>query len=164
MNTNQLKNPMLIWALLVLTLGAANVTAQTALDDPSAGKAIPSAGKAIAMTRPRKSSGALDPVAILRDAKVIYVKSTSLLVGPAVIEGKLRNRKEFEQLGLMITRDYDSADLVLEVRHDLFTKYVFSAVDPYTNLVVASGKLSSLGGTVAGKVAERFLKQVMRAK
>jgi hypothetical protein len=31
-------------------------------------------------------------------------------------------------------------------------------------MVVASGKLSSLGGTVAGKVAKRFLKQVMQAR
>jgi hypothetical protein len=100
----------------------------------------------------------------LRNAKWIFVRSHSILVGQSVIEGKLRNRKEFQQLGLMVTRDPVAADLILEVRHDILTKYVFSAIDPVTNVVVASGKLSSLGGTVAGKVAKRFMKQMMKAR
>jgi hypothetical protein len=101
---------------------------------------------------------------LLRSAKTIYVKSSSLLVRPPVIESKLRQRSEFQQLGMVITRDPLEADLVLEVAHDLFTKYVFTAIDSRTNIVVASGKLSSLGGTVAGKVAKRFMKQVMKAR
>jgi hypothetical protein len=101
---------------------------------------------------------------LLRSAKTIYVTSSSLLVRPPVIESKLRKRKEFQQLGLLITRDPQEADLVLEVRHDLFTKYVFIAIDARTSIVVASGKLSSLGGTVAGKVAKRFMKEVMKAR
>ena len=106
----------------------------------------------------------LTPVESLRSAKLIYVRSESVLVGQSVIESKLRKRPEFQQLGLMITRDLAGADLILEVKHDILTKYVFTAVDPRTNIVVASGKLSSLGGTVAGKVAERFMKQLMRAR
>ena len=100
----------------------------------------------------------------LRNAKVIFVRSHSVLVGEAVIESKLRKRKEFQQLEMMITRDPVAADLILEVKHDILTKYVFTAIDPWTNIVVASGKLSSLGGTVAGKVAKRFMKQVMKAR
>jgi len=105
-----------------------------------------------------------DPVASLRSAKLIYVKSSSLLVGQSVIEEKLQKRPEFSQMGLVITRDRDAADLVLEVHHDVFTKYVYTAVDARSNIVVAGGKLSSLGGTVAGKVAKRFLKQVLKAR
>jgi len=67
-------------------------------------------------------------------------------------------------LGLVITRDPTAADLILQVDHDLFTKYVYTAIDTKTNIVVAGGKLSSLGGTVAGKVAKRFLQQVMKAR
>ena len=105
-----------------------------------------------------------DAVASLRSAKVICVQSTSLLVGRSVIEEKLQKRPEFSQMGLVITRDRDAADLVLEVHHDVFTKYVYTAVDARSNIVVAGGKLSSLGGTVAGKVAKRFLKQVLKAR
>lgn len=105
-----------------------------------------------------------NPNSILASAKVIFVKSTSVLVGKEVIETKLRKRSEFQALGLVITRDELEADLILEVRHDVFTKYVYTAIDPRTQIVVASGKLSSLGGTVAGKVAKRFMKELMRAR
>ena len=105
-----------------------------------------------------------DPNAALRSAKMIYVKSTSLLVRPPVIEEKLQSRKEFSQLCLVITRDVEEADLILVVQHDVFTKYVYTAIHKDTNIVVATGKLSSLGGTVAGKVAKRFMKQVVKAR
>ncbi|HEX5874904.1 MAG TPA: hypothetical protein VFY60_09675, partial [Pyrinomonadaceae bacterium] len=100
----------------------------------------------------------------LRSAKTIYVKSSSVLVGASVVETKLQKRPEFSQLGLVITRDEGAADLILELGHDVFTKYVYTAIDRRTNIVVASGKLSSLGGTVAGKVAKRFLKQMSQAR
>lgn len=109
-------------------------------------------------------SPTLDPKASLKSAKLIYVKSSSILVGNSVIEEKLQKRPEFSQMGLVITRDPTAADLILEVHHDHFTKYVYTAVDAKTNIVVAGGKLSSLGGTVAGKVAKRFLKQVIKAR
>lgn len=85
-------------------------------------------------------------------------------MGASVVESKLQKRAEFSQLGLVITREPEGADVILELHHDRFTKYVYTAVDRRTNVVLASGKLSSLGGTVAGKVAKRFLKQVMQAR
>jgi hypothetical protein len=92
----------------------------------------------------------------------VFVRSTSLLVRGAVVEDKLLKRPEFKQLGFVITRDGSEADLILELRHDLFTMYVFSVVDNKTGLVLASRKLSSVGGTVAGKVAKRFVKEMSR--
>ena len=115
-------------------------------------------------TEASAQSSTLDPNASLRSAKLIYVQSSSILVGKSVIEEKLQKRAEFSQLGLAITRDPNAADLILEVHHDHFTKYVYTAIDARTNILVAGGKLSSLGGTVAGKVAKRFLKQVMQAR
>jgi len=106
----------------------------------------------------------LDPVAALRSAKLIYVTSSSVLVGASVVEEKLQKRAEFSQMGLVITREPEAADIILQLHHDRFTKYVYTAVDRRTSIVVASGKLSSLGGTVAGKVAKRFMKQVMQAR
>ena len=88
----------------------------------------------------------------------VFVRSKSLLVRGAVVEDKLLKRPEFKQLGFSITRDESDADIILELRHDLLTKYVFSVVEVKTQAVVAGGKLSSLGGTVAGKVAKRFVK------
>jgi mRNA degradation ribonuclease J1/J2 len=95
-------------------------------------------------------------------ARRVFVRSKSLLVRAAVVEDKLLKRPEFKQLGFAITREESDADLILELRHDLLTKYVFSVVDVNTRTVVASGKVSSLGGTVAGKVAKRFVKEMAR--
>ena len=90
----------------------------------------------------------------------VFVRSEALLVRAAVVEDKLMKRPEFNQLGLVLTRNEAEADIILELRHDVLTKYVYSAVDTRTQTVIAGGKVSSLGGTVAGKVAKRFLKQL----
>ena len=90
----------------------------------------------------------------------IFVRSEALLVRASVVEDKLMKRAEFNQLGLALTRNEADADIILELRHDVLTKYVYSAVDTRTQTVIAGGKVSSLGGTVAGKVAKRFLKQL----
>ena len=110
------------------------------------------------------ASAQSEAVVALRSARSIYVKSSSALVGHSVIEEKLQKRTEFSQLGLVITRNEADADIILEVHHDRLTKYVYTAIDSKRNIVLASGKLSSLGGTVAGKVAKRFMKQVMQAR
>ena len=90
----------------------------------------------------------------------VFVRSKALLVKASVVEDKLMKRSEFAQMGLMLTRDAADADIILELRHDVLTKYVYSAVDAHTQVVLAGGKVSSLGGTVGGKVAKRFLKQL----
>jgi hypothetical protein len=90
----------------------------------------------------------------------VFVRSTALLVKASVVEDKLMKRAEFAQMGLVLTRAKADADIILELRHDILTKYVYSAVDAHTQVVLAGGKVSSLGGTVAGKVAKRFLKQL----
>jgi hypothetical protein len=90
----------------------------------------------------------------------VFVRSKALLVRAAIVEDKLMKRSEFNQLGLVLTRNEADADIILELRHDVLTKYVYSAVDTKTQTVIAGGKVSSLGGTVAGKVAKRFLKQL----
>ena len=93
----------------------------------------------------------------------VFVRSKSLLVRGAVVEEKLLKNTEFRQLGLSITRDASDADIILELRHDLLTMYVFTVVEVKTQTVVAGGKLSSLGGTVADKVAKRFVKAMSAA-
>lgn len=152
---------IMFYAVLVTS----TTMAQTTVDETiSKGKASVDAKLAVVATPTPEVSQTMTPRESLRSAKFIYVHSESVLVGQSVIETKLRKRPEFQQLGLMITRDRAAADLILEVRHDVLTKYVFTAIDPATKVVVASGKLSSLGGTVAGKVAERFMKQLLRAR
>ena len=149
---------------ILLCLSCTLATAQSSTPKEDEFSSIDGKPVTIVIRERRTTESTDDPVQSLKMAKSIFVTSSSLLVGSDVVETKLQKRPEFKQLGLVITRDVDYADLILEVRHDVLTKYTYTAVDPHTRLVVASGKLSSLGGTVAGKVAKRFLKQIVKAR
>lgn len=94
----------------------------------------------------------------------VFVHSTALLVRAAVVEDKLLKTPEFKQMGFVITRDPRDADFLLELRHDVLTKYVFTVTEVKSMTVIAGGKLSSLGGTVGGKVAKRFVKEMEALK
>jgi hypothetical protein len=98
---------------------------------------------------------------VARTARYIYVRSLSALVTAEDIENKLRKHPDFQRFGMLITRQEMDADLILEVRRSVLTKFVFTAIEPQTLILIASGKLSSLGGTVDDKVAKRFMKQIV---
>lgn len=101
---------------------------------------------------------------VARSARFVYVRSQSAHVTTEDIENKLRKHPDFQRLGLVVTRQQADADLILEVRRSVLTKFVFTAIEPETLILVASGKLSSLGGTVDGKVAKLFMKQLVAAR
>ena len=106
-----------------------------------------------------------DPTAILAKARIINVRSRTVLVKSEVIESELQKRADFQHAGLLLTRDPMAADLTMEVRRANFTtEYPYVVIDSKTKLVVASGKVNSLFGTAAGKIAKGFMKQVLQAR
>ena len=106
-----------------------------------------------------------DPSTILAAARVIFVCSQTGFVKSEVIENELLKRTEFKQTGLVITRDPTHADLIMEIRRSNFTtEYPYVVVNPRTRLVVASGRVNSLFGTAAAKIAKGFIKQVQEAR
>ena len=154
--------------LAVFTLIA--ICSAAGLAQDTVGKSPPQQSDTAA-TRQRRTASESEDAVIVFGAKPetpgkvgrrVFVRSTSLLVRGAVVEDKLLKQAEFQQLGFVITREWSEADLIIELRHDLFTKYVFTVIDAKTQLVLAGGKLSSVGGTVAGKVARRFVKEMMK--
>jgi len=161
---HQLTLPQLFFGMTAFVLFCLCPARALAQLPDGAGTSMPVAVRPERVVTKGVSAPVTDPLTALRSGRTIYVKSTSLLVGAEVVEDKLQKRAEFSRLGLVITRDDVSADIILELHHDVFTKYVYVAIDNRTNVVLATGKLSSLGGTVAGKVAKRFLKQVMQAR
>lgn len=102
---------------------------------------------------------------ILGSAHTLYVWSRTVFVKQEVIESALLKRDDFRQSGLLITKDGSDADLVLTVRRANFTtEYPYDVVDQKSGLVVAGGKVNSVFGTAAGKIAARFMKQLRKAR
>ncbi len=106
-----------------------------------------------------------DPATILRNAKLIYIRKKSVYFKAPELENELRKRPEFQRWGLAITRNEADADLIIEVGRKVFTtRFVYSVIDPRTDIVVTSGKLSSVGGTLATKIAKRFIEQMQQVR
>ena len=106
----------------------------------------------------------LDSATILRNARVIYVRKESVFFKPAELENELFKRPEFQRWALVITRTEADADIIIEVGRKVFTRFVYTVIDRRTNTVVASGKLSSLGGTLSTKIAKRFIENMRRVR
>lgn len=157
----------LLWLLMTGVIisgcpggGAAQTPIVTATPQPQLTVTRPRRLATDVSSRDGTTAASVEHQAATRPERRVFVRSTSLLVRAAVVEDKLLKRPEFRQLGFVLTRDESDADLTLELRHDLFTMYVFTVVNAKTSVVLLGGKLSSLGGTVAGKIARRFVKEM----
>ena len=161
------RRPLHLRILAVVSLIA--ICSNAGLAQDPVGKSPPQQSDTAATRQRRTASESEDAVIVFgakpepsKAGRRVFVRSTSLLVRGAVVEDKLLKQAEFQQLGFVITREWSEADLIIELRHDLVTKYVFTVIDAKTQLVLAGGKLSSVGGTVAGKVARRFVQEMMK--
>jgi hypothetical protein len=106
-----------------------------------------------------------DTATILRNAKIIYVRKKSVYFKAPELENELRKRPEFQRWGLLITRNEADADLIIEVGRKVFTtRFIYTVIDPRTDIVVTTGKLSSVGGTLATKIAKRFIQQMQQVR
>jgi hypothetical protein len=106
-----------------------------------------------------------DPATIMRNAKLIYIRKKSVYFKAPELENELRKRPEFQRWGLAITRNEADADLIIEVGRKVFTtRFIYSVIDPRTDIIVTSGKLSSVGGTLATKIAKRFIEQMQQVR
>ena len=111
-----------------------------------------------------KDAPITDSATVLRQAKLIFVRKKTVFIEAPELENELRKRPEFQRWGLAITRNEADADLIIEVGRKVFTRFVYTVIDPRTNIVVMSGKLSSLGGTLSTKIAKRFIEQMQRVR
>ena len=121
---------------------------------------VSTSASSVARNLPQNDPARPTPVNALRSARTIFIRSKSIFFKPATLENELLKRPEFQLWGLVITREEADADLIIEVERKVFSKFTFSVIDPRTNTVVASGKLSSLGGTVEHKIAKKFVSRM----
>lgn len=125
----------------------------------------PTATQLNASSAPNEGDSTKGSATILGEARTIYIWSQTVFVKQEVIESALLKRDDYRRSGLLITKDKNAADLVLTVRRANFTtEYPYDVVDQKTRLVVAGGKVNSLFGTAAGKIAKGFMKQIQQAR
>ena len=107
-----------------------------------------------------------DPAAILRTARTIFVRSMTVYLEPEQLESELRKRAEFKAMELAIVKDEKAADIRIEINRAEFSfNYAFTATNPQTSMVVASGKVTAWnGGFAAPQIAKEFLHQVKAAR
>ncbi|MBA2734580.1 MAG: hypothetical protein H0U54_17095 [Acidobacteria bacterium] len=155
---------LFMFALLIST---ASIARGQALTNAQATSVEP--GRAIAVSPDQFSDSnarpVTDPATILRNAKLIYIRKKSVYFKAPELENELRKRTEFQRWGLAITRNEADADLIIEVGRKVFTtRFVYTVIDPRTNIVVTTGKLSSVGGTLSTKIAKRFIEQMQQVR
>ena len=83
-----------------------------------------------------------------------------------LLESELRKRPEFKSLELAIVKDQRMADIRIEINRAEFSfNYTFTATNPQTTVVVASGKVTAWNGDFAApRIAKEFLKQMQGAR
>ncbi len=113
-------------------------------------------------TSPSNAGGA---TAILRIAKTVFVYPKSEYMNREALERELVKHPDFNQLGLLVVRNKEDADLILEVyRKKWTTRFTITAVDARTKALVSSCQESSIGGDVEPKLAKCFIKQLRSAR
>jgi hypothetical protein len=156
----------LLTLILLLSMTEATVRGQS-LNGAQASTAQPARPVVVSSEQYSDSNAPLitDPATIMRNAKLIYIRKKSVYFKAPELENELRKRPEFQRWGLAITRNEADADLIIEVGRKVFTtRFIYTVIDPRTDIVVTSGKLSSVGGTLATKIAKRFIEQMQQVR
>jgi|1186.fasta_scaffold904468_1 hypothetical protein len=117
-----------------------------------------------------------DAVAILATAHSIKIQSWTDLMKKENLEADLLSQPEFKSLGLELVVGEDcgpcaaikgqhSPDLVVKVQRSPFTtSFPYSVSDPHTGVIVAAGRVNSLGGTAYHKIARELIKAIQDAR
>ena len=113
------------------------------------------------LQQPQTETARPTPNEVLRNAQTIFIRSKSVYFKASTLENSLLQQDEFQQWGLVITREESDADLIIEVGRKVFTtSFIYSVIDPKNKRVVASGRVNSIGGTVEGKITSSFMKKL----
>ena len=134
--------------------------------------ALPSAAKVaeegpkegMDLSGPEKSQAidSRDPSVILKKFRTIYVRCNSVWMKDEVVKNALRQRPDFQKMGLVIVENPSVADAILTTDRVLFTwDFTYSLRHQNTSIVLASGKFTKFDGmTAAGTIADDLVKQI----
>lgn len=107
-----------------------------------------------------------DPEEILRNAKIFYVYSNSVLISEKMMINALMKRPEFKEWKLAIVNVSKNADIMINVEHQLFTwDYRYTIYDRQTNVILMSGKVTVWDGKIASKkFARKIIQRIKELK
>lgn len=100
---------------------------------------------------------------LLREAKNIAFVKGSAYPSLKEVESSLMSRERSERwrrFNLNIVQDQTNADLICEIGHDFLTHYNFRVTDVKTGRTIAASGVTSLGGALAGNVANKLIKRL----
>ena len=96
---------------------------------------------------------------LLREAHTIFLVKHSIYPNISELESSLLKRPKWTKFNLQITRNEADADLIVTVTNEFLTHYAFRVVDAKTNRVITASGVTSLGGALAGNVADKIIKR-----
>jgi len=97
----------------------------------------------------------------VRAARTVFIMSRSAYFNPSDLAAALAKKSEWRRFGLTLTMNRSVADLIVSVdRLPFTTEFPFTVVDSRTGVLVFSGRVNSLFGTVAGKISSNLVKQL----
>ena len=101
----------------------------------------------------------------LAAARTLGVRSKTVWVKRSALENALLNKKAFLDLGIDVLDRAEGADVRLDIDHVEFTtRFTYTLVDQQSGQIIAAGRVSSLFGSVAGKISGRLAKQIREAR
>lgn len=112
---------------------------------------------------PTRSVNYQTPAQLLLAAKTIAFKKDSIYPKLKELESSLLKKSRAEKwnkFNLIITEYEADADLLVEIGHDFGTHYNFRVLDVKTGRVIAASGVTSLGGALAGNVADKLIKRL----
>lgn len=116
-------------------------------------------------TAPANRLTELSATEVMRQARLLFVRRRSAWFDPEKLERELLKRKEFGELGLEITRNFNNTELILEITRKRFTtRFTCNIIEPTTQRIVAGTTVSSLGGELEPDLAGAIIKQFKAAR
>jgi len=105
------------------------------------------------------------PADVIKNAKVIYIRSDSRYVKSEELESEILKQPLARDWGLIITRDEFKAEMIVEVKRKRWSrKYILSVLDPRTNTVLFAGKVHNvMFSNLNRKLAEKFVERMREA-
>ncbi|MDQ4122284.1 MAG: hypothetical protein M3209_12665 [Acidobacteriota bacterium] len=100
---------------------------------------------------------------LLREAKTIAFSKSSLYPALKDVESSLMKRERrarWERFNLTIVQSGFDADLIVQIGREFLTHYNFRVVDTKTGRIIAASGVTSLGGSLAGNVADKLIKRL----